>query len=354
MQKFFVCEKYRKERSRQIYAVCDITSNSISVLFYDTVLSANYARACSYGEPVRAESVADGLAELLTVSMRQCGIPPEDVKKLGIASEAYIQTYLERKLGVGILSLTAACDIVFVPYISPHISGRFTAMLLTLPQDRCSAAYFGKILCAARVENEKISCFAVPMTGAFDGSGLENGLPAEEGAVNVLRFERDGMLAYEVIGDKPACGISPCGALTATALLTQKGVIDADGIMTDRDFLYIGEDFFLSQADVRAVQTDKARSAAALSLLSDGGGAFFAGEPFCCSQGIKAMIEIGAVPEKFSQAAFCRNSVPAGVLMCLRDSKKLENAYKISHRADDITEQILAKFDRFYLNNLTF
>lgn len=354
MQNFFVYEKYRKERSREIFIICDISSNSISLLFYDSVLSLSYARACIYGALVKAENVADELSGLLTDAMRRFEIPADDVKKMGIASEAYIQTHLERTRGLDILPLSSLCEIIFIPYISPYISGRFTAMLMTLPLENCSAAYFGKILCAAWRDGEKISCFAVPMVGAFDGSGLESGLPSEEGAVNLLRFESDGMLTYEVIGDKDALGVSSCGAVTAAALLTEKGVVDTDGIMTDRDYLYIGEDFFISQADIRAVQTDKARSAAAMSLLPADGKVFFAGEPFNCAEGMKAMIGIGAVPEKFKHAAFCRNSVPSGVLMCLSDSQELQKAYNISHCANDITEQVLAKFDKFYLMNLTF
>ena len=124
--------------------------------------------------------------------------------------------------------------------------------------------------------------------------------------------------------------------------------------MYDRDLFFIGEDFYISQADVRAIQSDKARTAAALNLFGSDNGIFLSGEPFSSPDGLKALLSLGAVPEQFSRAAFARNSVLRGIENCLKSTEIREQAEKIAKNARDITETILSDYDENYLKNLNF
>ena len=214
---------------------------------------------------------------------------------------------------------------------------------------------FGKELCVAHMTGGELHCASYPMEGAFDGTALESGMPAENGAVDTVRRDNDKTIAYEVVGDCESVGISPCGAVTAAAVMQRDGILDSDGIMTDRDNLFIGEDIFISQNDVRAIQADKARAAAALALLPrTDAQMFFSGEPFSAADGFRALLELGAIPERFRNAAFCRNSTEQGIIAFLEDENTRNRAFELISAVKDTSRDKLPKYDKNYLNNLNF
>lgn len=346
-EKHILHEKYRSERSAELAVACDITSCSMSAVIYDLALERRYARSVVFGAEVNAPNVLEELEKLLVTSVREFSVKGSSIKRIGIAAPVHIEAALER---------ITDSRVTFVPYISAGISGRFTASLLTLPDDGdWTAADLGRELCVASKSGGELICAAFPLAGAFDGSAAENGCPAEKGAVDAVRIERDGMTAYEVIGDGEGVGVSPCGALTLAAEMRRRGILDSDGIMTDRDMYYIGEDFFVTQNDIRVIQTDKARTAAALELLpSSGGQMYFSGEPFSDANGFRALLELGAIPKRFENAAFCRNSTEQGIIAFLSDEAARDRAFEISRTAKDVTQEKLLKFDEFCLKNLLF
>lgn len=346
-------EKYRSERSMEIAAACDITANSISIVYYDFGLKRRYARTSLVGTPVTALNATKELARLLITSMREYNIGASVIKSVGIAAPVHIESVLDGELSADSLYLSPETEIFFVPYISAGISGRFTASLLTLPDGECVMADIGQSLYIAYKSADGIVCAAFPLTGAFDGSGIESGMPAENGAIDAVRREKDA-LVYEVIGDRESIGVSPCGAAMAVNMMREEGIIDSDGIMTDRDLLYIGEDFFVSQSDVRAIQSDKARCRAAFEVFLGAERTFLSGEPFATETGLCAMLGLGALPELFRGAGFCRNSAEQGIIMFLESGETREKAADIARNARDITGELTDKFDDHYFNYLSF
>ena len=346
-------KKFRTERSAELAAACDITQNSLAIEFFDLAMNRVFARSVLFGIEIGAKSSGELLARLLVTACREHGIPASAIKSVGIAADVHIAEYLAGELSASDMYLSPDTEIYFPPFISMGISGRFTASLTTIPDEKFTAADFGKTLCVAENKGEELLCAAFPLTGAFDGSGLESGMPAEDGAIETVRRD-DKTLVYEVINDANCIGICPCGAAMAVDLMRKEGIVDADGIMYDRDLFFIGEDFYISQADVRAIQSDKARTAAALNLFGSENGIFLSGEPFSSPDGLKALLNLGAVPERFSRAAFARNSVLRGIENCLKSAEIREQAEKIARNARDITEKILSDYDENYLNNLNF
>lgn len=355
-EKHIVHEKYRTERSMELAAACDITANCIAVVLYDLAMERRYARSVVFGAEITPRNAADELSKLLATAIREYSVKPRAVKRVGIAAPVHIESELERTLTAGDMGLEEQCEILFVPYISAGISGRFTASLLTLPTEgEWTAALFGKELCVAYMTGGELHCASYPMEGAFDGTALESGMPAENGAVDTVRRDSDKLVSYEVVGDCDGIGISPCGALTAAAVMQRDGILDSDGIMTDRDNLFIGEDLFISQNDIRAIQADKARAAAALALLPNTGAQmFFSGEPFSTAKGFRALLELGAVPERFTNASFCRNSTEQGIIAFLEDENIRNRAFELMSAAKDISHDKLLKYDKNYLKNLNF
>lgn len=349
-------EKYRAERSAELALACDMTACSISVVYYDLALERRYARSVVFGTELTAQNAANELARLVVTSLREYSIKPAAVKRVGIAAPVHFETVLEQALKPAALGIGEKCELMFVPYISAGISGRFTASLLTLPEDDdWAAADFGRSLCIAHKTGGELHCAAFTLLGAFDGSALESGMPAENGAIDMVRQDPDGTRAYEVVGDRESIGVSPCGALMSVMEMKRAGVLDEDGIMTDRDLYYIGEDYFVSQSDVRAIQTDKAFAAAAFELLPQTDGkVFFSGEPFSAAGGFRALLELGAIPERFGGAAFCRNSTEQGIIAYLEDESVRERAAELVRSAKVFSSENLLKYDKDYLNNLNF
>lgn len=345
-------QRLRDERSGSIALAVDISNNLITAVYYDLQLKRRYARASLYGVEIKPDNVCEYVIKLVTSSMRCFEIRSAEINSIGIAASLRNESALENELTPSDMYLNPNMEIYFVPYISAAVGGRFTASLLTLPEGDCLAADFGKELCIAEKRGDTYRCAAFPLSGAFDGSGYESGIPSENGAIDFVRSENDGTIVYEVIGDCDSIGISPCGAAASVSVMLDKGALDSDGIMTDRDLFAIGEDYFVSQNDVRVFQTDKASAASALGLFSGGQRAFFSGEIFASANGLRLMTEFGVIPKSFS-SAYCRNSVEQGIILCLESEEARAKAALIAKNALDITSEVLQQYDERYLENIS-
>lgn len=345
--------KLRSERSSELAAACDITANSAAVELFDKALGRTYSRTALYGVRITADNACETAARLFSTAMRRADVPAEAVKGAVFAADVYISDVLEQKLSALALGLKADAETAFVPYISARLGGRFTAALLAVPESDFLAVDVGGSLCAAEKRGGELRCAGFSLAGAFDGTALESGMAAENGAIDAVRRESGKTVAYEVVGDTDSVGISPAGAVCAARIMLSEGIIDADGIMTDRDLFAIGEDLFVSQSDIRAIQTDKAKCAAIFDILG-GENLYLSGAPFANDAGFRAMAAIGALPAKVLKANFCKNAAVRGALKYLISEKARETAEYIIKNAADVSEEIFDEFDRKYFEHLSF
>ncbi|MGN0682088.1 MAG: ASKHA domain-containing protein [Oscillospiraceae bacterium] len=352
-EKILSCEKLREERSGNLALAIDISNNLMVAVWYDLQLKRRFARASLFGIEISPDNVCECVIKLVTSSMRNLDVISSEISSVGIAASLRIEGVLEEELSPYDLYLNPDIEFYYVPYISASISGRFTASLLTLPEDDCLAADFGKELCIAEKRRNTYRCASFPLSGAFDGSGYESGIPSENGAIDFVRAENDGTIVYEVIGDGDSAGISSCGAAASVSVMLDIGALDSDGIMTDRDLFAIGEDYFVSQNDVRVFQTDKASAASALRQFSGTSKAFLSGEIFASPHGLRLMTKLGVIPKSFSPA-FCRNSAEQGIIMCLENPEARERAAFIAKNALDVTADLLQGYDENYFDNISF
>lgn len=348
-------EKYQTERSSELCAAVDITAYKISVVFYDMELSRRYARGSLCGEHITCENVGAQLTRMFSLFGKEFGIPASVIRKIGVAAPVHLSCYIEDRITPTELFLRPETELIVMPYISAEISGRFTASLIAVPEGDCIAADFSDKLCVARIENGVTTCAAFPLAGAFDGTAVEGGMPSERGAIDEVKRESDGTLCYGVIGDSESVGISPSGAFSAASLMLGEGIIDSDGIMTDRDLLYIGEDFFISQSDVRAIQTDRARCEAVFELFGcDGVGKNYLSGDVFAANGARALLRLRALPEKMAAAGFAVNSVEQGIIRCLESEEEFNRAASLAMNAKDVTEQFLERFYEISIEKYSF
>lgn len=342
--------KPRSERSSELAAAFDITSNSASIEIFDIALNRTYSRTALYGVKITADNACETVERLFAAAIRRADVPCEAIKGAVFSADVYISDVLEQKMYLG---LKENAEIAFVPYISARVSGRFTAALLAIPESDFLAVDVGSSLCVIEKRSNELKCAGFSLAGAFDGTALESGMAPENGAIDAVRRESGKTVAYEVVGDTDSVGISPAGAVCAARIMLSEGIIDADGIMTDRDLFAIGEDLFVSQSDIRAIQTDKAKCAAIFDIFS-GDNLYLSGAPFANDEGFRAMSAIGALPKTALKANFCKNASSKGALKYLISEKSREKAEYIIKNAVDVSEEIFDEFDRKYFEHLSF
>lgn len=356
-----VFEKYRSERSGELAIACCITRHSVSAVLYDMALDRRYARCVQFGMTVSPDNAVASVGGVILRLMRESGTAGNVVKKLGFAAPADITMLIEEMISPTDLFLPPDVELVILPMITAALGGDFTAVLAAAMQQEGSVLVadvtggFRAAACSA----DGMKYMFLPLKGGLDGCGLESGMPLETGAIDELSRDPDGTLCYSVIGDGDSMGISAPAAVNAVKIMLDCGVIDRDGIMTDRDLFYIGEDYYISQQDVRAVQSDKAACRAALELFGRECGrtsrAIISGEAFGSERGAGLMAELGAVPEGLAEK-YGWNRCPGeqGLIACLTDPKLLDRLETLCGGAEDVSERISRDFNELYIKNLGF
>ena len=359
-----VFEKYRTERSTELVLACLASRHSVSAVLYDTALERRYARAVTFGVTLTNENAVELISNLINRLLRESCVSGNAVKKLGFAAPADITMAVEELLSPSDIFLPPDIEIVILPMLSCGVGGEFTAAIAAALQQEGSviAADVTGSLKMAAVSGEKMMFAELPLKGGLDGTALESGMPLESGAIEFLDREKDGTICYSVAGDGDSLGISAAAAVDAVRVMRETGALDSDGIMTDRDLFYIGEDFYISQADVRAIQSDKASVRAGLELIGEAASEYgsigrlvVSGEAFGSERGAAAAAALGAVPRGLADKyGWCRLPGEQGVIACLVQPEISVKIHALCSNAEDISDRLYAEFDELYIKNLGF
>lgn len=353
--------KYRSERSNELVIACCIEKHFISAVLYDVGLSRRYARAVRFGITLGQKEVVDTVNELLLRLLRESGVRGNCVHSIGFSAPGSCMVMLWEGFDPGELFLPPDIGVVFLPMMSLTAGSGITAVLAAALSEPGSVlvANFSDGLGAASYSENGVRFAFVPLMGGLDGSALETGMPLECGAIDQMSREPDGTVCYSVIGDGDGIGVSAPAAAQAVRIMLETGSLDSDGIMTDRDLFYIGEDHYISQSDVRAVQSDKAACRAALQRLGELTGThervIISGEAFGTEQGAAAMAQLGAVPRGLGERyGWSRRPAEQGLISCLTDPELLRRVTELCDSAEDISHLLHDGFDDLYIKNLAF
>lgn len=359
-----IFEKYRSERSAELVLACVAARHSVSVVLYDAALERRYARAATFGVTLTYENAVEVLSGLIVRALREGAVPGNAVKRVGFAAPADVTMAVEELFEPSDVYLAPDIEVVFLPMVSGSVGGDFSAALaaaLQQPGSFIAADVAGSLRMGA-VSGDRLMFADIPLKGGLDATALESGMPLESGAIELLDREKDGTICYSVVGDGDSMGISAAAAVNAVSVMLQSGALDSDGIMTDRDLFYIGEDFYISQADVRAVQSDKATVRAGLELFGEAasemggfGRLVVSGEAFGSERGAEVMARLGAVPRGLADKyGWCRLPAEQGVIACLTDPELLGRIHALCDGAEDVSHLIYEEFDELYIKNLGF
>ena len=168
-----------------------------------------------------------------------------------------------------------------LPAVSGFVGGDITADLLALRADREE----GNLLLLDLGTNGELVlkkgkdfyCCATAAGPAFEGGGIEMGMPALAGAISSARLVTERGRSYwqvSTIGNGQPVGICGSGLLDAAASMRRSGMLDETGAFTEEGMerCMLAGRVYLSQADIRQLQLAKAAVAAGIRVLLQAAG----------------------------------------------------------------------------------
>ncbi len=252
----------------------------------------------------------------------------------------------------------AGAQVYLVPCISSFVGGDITSAILA------SGFYTGKEMCllmdigtngeVALGNRDGIFATSTAAGPAFEGAEIKKGMAGVPGAVNSV-FIREGKIEYTVLGGKSPSGICGSGILDLAAVAVQAGLMDETGRILDPDELpedagkylreidgeaavYVDENVYLTQRDIRHIQTAKAAMAAGVLALANSAGTrlediktvFIAGG-FGNYMDAESAARIGLIDKKLAdKIQFIGNAAGSGAIMALLNDGYKSESEKIA------------------------
>lgn len=305
-------------------AAVDLGTTTVAIRLYDlsdgrelrTVSAWNVQR--SYGADVisRIQHTLDapeGLAELsgciraqvtelLSGCLADAGQPVSALRRVMLAGNTVMQHLFA---GLPVASIAAApfapltlfngdtgdrllgAPLYYAPCVAGYVGGDITAGLLASGLWQKPGLHLfldlgtnGEMALGGA---SGFTCCAVASGPAFEGAGITCGMPALDGAVSRVRYDRG--LLYDVIGAVPPRGLCGSGLIDLTAVLLEQGCIDEGGRLLPPEetpahmwkyirpdglgngVFHLAEGLRLTAPDVRALQLAKAAVAAGIEVL---------------------------------------------------------------------------------------
>ncbi|MGI5849564.1 MAG: ASKHA domain-containing protein [Christensenellales bacterium] len=176
------------------------------------------------------------------------------------------------------IGLIGQSSVYLTRCITAFVGGDITSAILSSDMRQNSVSLLldigtnGEVALHAHGEILVSSTAAGP---AFEGSELSCGMAAVSGAINSV-YAFDGAIHTTVIGDKPPAGICGSGVIDAIALMKTSGAMDETGRIKDSPYTVIvdnapafvvTEDIYITQRDIRRIQTAKSAIAAGVLAL---------------------------------------------------------------------------------------
>ena len=223
------------------------------------------------------------------------GVSPE-----GLATAPYLPTFTDsvninaEKINV---EINSKANIYIFPQIGGFIGGDTVGLILNSSIELSEKIILGidlgtngEIVLGSK--NRIIAC-STAAGPAFEGVGINCGMPAIDGAIESVLFE-NGEVKLKIIGDGKPAGICGSGLIDITAELLSCGILDSKGrlknidelnssvnqsfksrILRNKDAnifrLYIDSnmEIFISQEDIRKIQLAKAAIESGIKILKN-------------------------------------------------------------------------------------
>lgn len=223
------------------------------------------------------------------------------------------------------------------------------------------------------IANGKMAATSTAAGPALEGMNISCGSRAEEGAIDTFSIDEDFNIFYTTIGGAKAKGICGSGLIDIGAYLIKRGIVLKSGKFNEdlderiknrlRDKgLYITEDIYISQKDIRQIQLAKGAIAAGVIMLLDEIGisieelkeVVIAGS-FGYHINPNSIQEIGIIPKGFKgKITFVGNSSVEGARLSLINRDILKNIEKLKDQIDVLELSKKETFQEYFIKSLNF
>ncbi|MBM7625041.1 ASKHA domain-containing protein [Sporohalobacter salinus] len=208
---------------------------------------------------------------------------------------------------------------------------------------------------------------------ALEGMNISCGSRAQKGAIDTFKIDEDFNFSYTTIDDVEATGICGSGLIDIVASLVKSEIVlstgrfnkDLNKKVADRlqnKKLYVTDDVYITQGDIRQIQLAKGAIATGVTMLlkeigisiKDIGEAVIAGA-FGYHVNPKSIKEIGLIPKGFSgKITFVGNSSAQGARQALINEDILNKMVNIKEDIEVLELSTREKFQEYFVKELRF
>ncbi len=285
-----------------------------------------------------------------------------------IREEPYVPTFHDLPLlhaaELGLM-MNPEAKIYLCPSVGSYVGGDITAGMLSTPILRSDqkislfidAGTNGELVVGNKNWLMTCACSAGP---AFEGSGIQCGMSATEGAIEKVELDTTGRVSYRVIGGTKPKGLCGSGLVDLLAELFIKGYIDRHGkfrkekipdrivdseegeafLVEDRSNSYWGKNIFITEKDIANLLRTKGAVYSACSLLLKSVGlrydeitSIYIAGGFGQHLDIENAIRIGLLPDlDRGQFHYIGNSSLLGAYLILFSDDNRDLVQKIAHK----------------------
>lgn len=262
----------------QIAFGADVVSRIRHALSGEMAALTGCIRRClSEMTAVLCESAGISPSQIRTVSM--VGNPAMQQLYLGIGVEnlaklpfSPVLTQLKTVAAKAYLPLCDKAALLIVPDISGFVGADTVACMLATGLDTQEKLALlvdigtnGEMVLGNRHRRVACSTAAGP---ALEGANIQFGMRAAPGAIDRVTWDGNNFLCH-VIGNTEATGICGSGLIDAVAAAMDAGLLNSRGrILNEEHILRLTDRVYLTQEDIRQVQTAKGAIAAGIELMT--------------------------------------------------------------------------------------
>jgi uncharacterized 2Fe-2S/4Fe-4S cluster protein (DUF4445 family) len=256
-----------------------------------------------------------------------------------------------------------------LPLVGSHVGADASACLLATGMAEgdalCALLDIGTNTEAFLGNRRRLLAASCPAGPAFEGGGVTFGMPALDGAIERVRLNEDGSLAFQAIGEIPPAGICGSGLVDLLSELRRTERMNEQGRFTDDGepvVLDPAHGLFVSEADVNELAQAKGANAAGLRVLASAYGIpmdridrlYLAGG-FARHLDVDAACRIGLVPDlPRGRIVKVGNAALLGASIALLSRKRRADLEAMVKRVEHVRLEAHPQFFEFFVEGCQF
>jgi len=358
----------------------------------DVISRIKYCRDKQSGLIELHTAIVDGLNKLIETLCSRQGIDVSQISKMSITGNTTMLCLAAKAdpspMGVSPfpmpfsfgeittakeMDLITDADVYLSKCMSSFVGGDITSAVLSsgmMNDDVSLLLDIGTNGEVALNAHGKILSSSTAAGPAFEGAELSCGMAAVKGAINSV-YAMDGKIEHTTIGDVAPQGICGSGVIDTLALMKTSGAMDETGYIEEGPFTIeangaaafeICEGVYISQRDVRNIQTAKSAIAAGvLAIINNAGLSFDDVQTVYLAGGFGNYMDennailIGLLPEtSLEKLKNIGNAAGAGAGMTLTFGEYQEESQKIAQASTHVELATSAYFMEKYVDCMMF